>query len=72
VQAKEQQMNVPSNNNRGGRAGVIDPPANRTDCDPMERALEQGLEESFPGSDPVNVTQPPPSRADKKDKELSE
>jgi hypothetical protein len=25
----------------------------------MERALEPTLEESFPGSDPVNVTQPP-------------
>jgi hypothetical protein len=34
----------------------------------VERALEQGLEESFPGSDPVNITQPPRSRADKKDK----
>jgi hypothetical protein len=26
--------------------------------DAAERALEQGLEESFPGSDPLNVTQP--------------
>jgi hypothetical protein len=26
--------------------------------DRLERALEEGLEESFPGSDPVNVTQP--------------
>jgi len=32
----------------------------------LDRALEQGLEDSFPGSDPVNVTQPPPSRQDKK------
>jgi hypothetical protein len=31
----------------------------------LERALEEGLEESFPASDPVNVTQPPPSRQDK-------
>ncbi|WBL79966.1 hypothetical protein I3J27_05925 [Bradyrhizobium xenonodulans] len=30
----------------------------------LEDALEEGLEETFPGSDPVNVTQPPPSRAD--------
>src|SRR6516165_7294147 len=29
----------------------------------LERSLEQGLEDSFPASDPVNVTQPPPSRA---------
>ena len=30
----------------------------------LEEALEEGLEETFPGSDPVNVTQPPPSKAD--------
>ena len=31
----------------------------------LDRALEEGLEETFPGSDPVNVTQPPPSKADR-------
>ena len=30
----------------------------------LDDALDKGLEESFPGSDPVNVTQPPPSRHD--------
>ena len=30
----------------------------------LEDALEEGLEETFPGSDPVNVTQPAPSRGD--------
>jgi hypothetical protein len=30
----------------------------------LEEALEEGLEETFPGSDPVNVTQPAPSRGD--------
>jgi hypothetical protein len=30
----------------------------------LDEALEEGLEETFPGSDPVNVTQPPPSKAD--------
>ena len=30
----------------------------------LDDALEEGLEETFPGSDPVNVTQPPPSRED--------
>ena len=30
----------------------------------LDRALAEGLEETFPGSDPVNVTQPPPSKAD--------
>ena len=31
----------------------------------LERSLEQGLEDSFPASDPVNVTQPAPTRRDK-------
>ena len=30
----------------------------------LERALDRGLEDSFPASDPVNVTQPPPSKQD--------
>jgi hypothetical protein len=30
----------------------------------LEDALAAGLEETFPGSDPVNVTQPAPSRGD--------
>jgi hypothetical protein len=30
----------------------------------LDQALEEGLEETFPGSDPVNVTQPPPSKGD--------
>ena len=30
----------------------------------LEQALEEGLEETFPGSDPVNVIQPAPSRGD--------
>lgn len=30
----------------------------------LDDALEQGLEESFPGSDPVNLTQPAPSKHD--------
>jgi hypothetical protein len=34
----------------------------------LDQALERGLEDSFPASDPVNVTQPPPSRDDLKEK----
>jgi hypothetical protein len=34
----------------------------------LDQALERGLEDSFPASDPVNVTQPPPSTSDRKDK----
>jgi hypothetical protein len=31
----------------------------------LDDALEEGLEETFPASDPVNVTQPAPSKADR-------
>ena len=31
----------------------------------LDEALELGLEDTFPGSDPVSVTQPPPSPYDK-------
>jgi hypothetical protein len=44
--------------------------------DPKERerldeALERGLEDSFPASDPINVTQPAPTAADRRDKKSS-
>jgi hypothetical protein len=32
----------------------------------VEKSLERGLEDSFPASDPVNVTQPAKSPQDKK------
>jgi hypothetical protein len=32
----------------------------------LDEALELGLEDSFPGSDPVSVTQPPHSPYDKR------
>jgi hypothetical protein len=31
----------------------------------LDKTLERGLEDTFPGSDPVAVTQPPPSARDK-------
>jgi hypothetical protein len=31
----------------------------------LDSALEEGLEETFPASDPVNITQPPPSKGDR-------
>ena len=34
----------------------------------LDKALERGLEDSFPASDPINVTQPPPTVADRRDK----
>ena len=30
----------------------------------LDDALEEGLEETFPASDPVNLTQPPPTKGD--------
>jgi hypothetical protein len=38
--------------------------AKETEKRRLDRALEEGLEETFPGSDPVNITQPAPSKAD--------
>jgi hypothetical protein len=34
----------------------------------LEKSLEQGLEDSFPASDPINVTQPAPTVRDKRKK----
>jgi hypothetical protein len=31
----------------------------------LDEALEEGLEETFPGSDPVSITQPPPTSDDR-------
>jgi hypothetical protein len=58
------QTGVPPAKTRGGEADVKKPPAEKQ-RDSAEKALDQGLEESFPGSDPVNVTQPSPSKKDK-------
>lgn len=44
--------------------------ADKAEKKKLDEALERGLEESFPGSDPVNVTQPAksvPDRNEKKD-----
>jgi hypothetical protein len=62
-------MGAHSKKVRGGEADVKHPPAEKKRRDAEERALDQGLEESFPASDPVNLTQPPKSKQDKKDKQ---
>ena len=31
----------------------------------LEKSLEEGLEDTFPASDPINVVQPPPKATDK-------
>ena len=33
----------------------------------LEKSLEEGLRDSFPASDPINVTQPPPSVHDQRE-----
>ena len=45
---------------RNGRLGE-----NERQKEKLDEALERGLEETFPGSDPVSVIQPPPSVRDK-------
>ena len=52
---------------RGGDPDVKEKPRHEKPTDPAERALEQGLEETFPGSDPVNVIQPARSKCEKRD-----
>jgi hypothetical protein len=32
----------------------------------LDDKLDEGLEETFPGSDPVSITQPPPNAHDKR------
>jgi hypothetical protein len=34
----------------------------------VEKSLESGLEDSFPGSDPINIVQPAPSVEDRRAK----
>jgi hypothetical protein len=39
--------------------------ADREEKRRLDDALDEGLEETFPASDPVNVTQPAPSKGDR-------
>jgi hypothetical protein len=57
-------MAHPATKKRGGDPDVKPRPHDHSD-DPMERKLEQGLEETMAGSDPVSITQPAPSKVDK-------
>jgi hypothetical protein len=46
-------------------SGSTDPKADKdAEKRKLDDALEEGLEETFPASDPVNVTQPAPSKDD--------
>ena len=57
-------MTHPATKKRGADPHVPAKPAHRTPADAAERKLEQGLEESMAGSDPVSVTQPTPTKRD--------
>ena len=67
-------MAHPATTKRGGNPDVKQKSRQEKPKDTMERKLEQGLEESMAGSDPVAITQPSPSKQDKKqnDKEKAE
>jgi hypothetical protein len=51
-------MANPSTEKRGGNPDIKKQPAQSSDASKADAKLEQGLEESMAGSDPVSVTQP--------------
>lgn len=53
----------PAAKQRGADPHVPEKPAHETSESEAERKLEQGLEESMAGSDPVSITQPSPGKA---------
>jgi len=59
---RENEMVHPATEKRGGNPDVKHKPEHQKPKDAMERKLEQGLEESMTGSDPVSVTQPPKTK----------
>ena len=62
-------MAHPATKKRGGDPDVKSKPRHDAPDDALERKLEEGLEESMAGSDPVSVVQPPKSKADKSEAE---
>ena len=62
-------MAHPATKRRGGDPDVKHKPTHEKPDDAMERKLEQGLEESMAGSDPVSITQPPKSKQDHQETE---
>jgi hypothetical protein len=55
----------PAAKQRGADPHVPEKPGH-PDANDAERQLEQGLEESMAGSDPVSITQPSPGKAHRK------
>lgn len=65
-------MSTAATRKRGGDPDVKPKPRSEKPDSELERALEEGLEESMAGSDPVNVTQPPKSKLDRTPEERAE
>ena len=65
-------MAHPATKKRGGDPDVKHRPPHERPADAMERKLEEGLEESMAGSDPVSITQPARSKVDKQQCEKKE
>jgi len=61
----ERTMAHPATKRRGGDPDVKSKPHHDAPDEALERKLEEGLEESMAGSDPVSIVQPPKSKADK-------
>jgi hypothetical protein len=60
-------MDHPSTKKRGADPQVPVKSKDETPKNAMERKLEQGLEESMAGSDPVSITQPSATKMDQQD-----
>jgi len=63
----EKIMAHPATKRRGGDPDVKSKSQHEKSDSALERKLEEGLEESMAGSDPVSITQPPKSKVDKTD-----
>jgi hypothetical protein len=58
-------MAHPATKRRGGDPDVKSKSPDEKADSALERKLEEGLEESMAGSDPVSITQPSKSKTDK-------
>jgi hypothetical protein len=65
-------MSKAATQKRGGDPDVKHKPKSEKPDSDLERALEEGLEESMAGSDPINVTQPPKTKLDRLPEEQEE
>jgi hypothetical protein len=62
-------MAHPATKRRGGDPDVKSKSQHEKQNSALERKLEEGLEESMAGSDPVSITQPSKSKTDKSEME---